>query len=645
MTLPATTRRAGPFSGNGVTTAFPFTFKVFAASDISVIKTSTAGVDSVLVLNSAYSVALNVDQDATPGGTITYPITGTPLASGEKLSAVGALPFDQTLDLPSGGNFSPVALENALDRVEMQLQQTVEQANRAITLPASSSGNGVLPDVSTRANKFLSFDSAGNVAVTLPTTADVTVFAANLANAVDPAKGSSLVGYAPGGTGASPTTVQAKLRQVVSILDFGADPTGVVACDTALANARSYIASNHAQLVFPAGTYTYSTSPNWGINHAEITTNGLVTLNYTGTGYAVNIDAGPAIGALGDFVYGMSFAGNFKVRSNALATDAVFVRSIHHSKIALRVTGCGPTYAAVRINFSVCTEFDIVVSGGEPNFVYAATPRYGIYCDSRDALEQTAACIFNNPIIEGVGDSASNNGWGLYLQSAGQCTFNGGTSEGNHGGGVYISSNSAFNTFNKLDMEGNAASSNDILDYGNLTTFNGCLSGGGATIKVTFAGINAVVSGGTYNNIFNTGVGTNFNNVVYGNFGGAFSNTGTYTSSSRVYNINAGVYEQNLNAFSLGPVIVSAPDNTATTVLSLPNTGGTRFYQVLAYLPLSGNTPAYAAYALIAQDLTSARIMTQVDGSRLAITLSGSNVQITQTSGITQNVTAVANPI
>jgi len=320
----------------------------------------------------------------------------------------------------------------------------------------------------------------------------------------------------------------------------------------------------------------------------------------------------------------------------------VFVRSIHHSKIALKVSGCGPTYAGLRINFSVCTEYSIVVSGNE-GLIAGAIPRYGIYCDSRAAGEQTAACIFNNPITEGVGDSVTNNGWGLYLQSAAQCTFTGGTSEGNKGGGVYISANSAFNTFNKLDMEGNAVGIDDILDYGNLTTFNGCLSGGTATAKVTFAGINAVVSGGTYNIIFNTGVGTNFNNVVYGNFGGALTNTGTYTSSSRVYNVNAGVYEQNLNAFSIGPVIVSVPNNTATTVLSLPNTGGTRFYQVFAYLPLVGNTPAYSAYAMITQDLTSNRIMTQVDGSRMFITLSSGASFTGSIAGTTLTVSAVAS--
>ena len=440
--------------------------------------------------------------------------------------------------------------------------------------------------------------------------------------------------YVPAGTGAVSTTVQAKLRQVVSIIDFGADSTGVVACDTALANARTYIASTNAQLVFPAGTYTYSTSPNWGISGADITTSGLVTLNYTGTGYAVNIDAGASSG----LVYKMSFAGNFIVKSNASALDAVFVRSIHHSKIALKVSGCGPTYAGLRVNFSVCTEYSIVVSGNE-GLIAGAIPYYGMYLDKRGAAESTSACIFNNPIIEGVGAT------GIYLATAVQCTFTGGTSEANTGLGLYISSNSSFNTFNKLDLEVNGVSTGDISDNGNANIFNGCLSGGAATTKVTFAGTNAIVSGGTYNYIYNAGTGTNFNNVVYSNYGGTFNNSGTYTSATRLYSNTSGTYDNNISAFSLGPLIVSVANNTATTVLTLPTTGGTRFYQVLVYLPLSGNTPAYAAYALIAQDLTSARIMTQVDGSRLAITLSGSNVQITQTSGITQNVTAVANPI
>ena len=86
MTIPATTRKAGPFTGNGSNTAFPFTFKVFTTTDVAVIKADADGVESTLTLDSDYSVTLNSDQDATPGGTVTYPISGSPLPSTDKLS-------------------------------------------------------------------------------------------------------------------------------------------------------------------------------------------------------------------------------------------------------------------------------------------------------------------------------------------------------------------------------------------------------------------------------------------------------------------------------------------------------------------------------------------------------------------------------
>ncbi|MDE1154418.1 MAG: hypothetical protein PW735_01665 [Acidobacteriaceae bacterium] len=79
MTISSTTRRAGPFAGNGVTTVFPFAFKVFAKTDVSVAVVDSQGNQTALTLDSDYSVALNADQNANPGGNITYPISGTAL--------------------------------------------------------------------------------------------------------------------------------------------------------------------------------------------------------------------------------------------------------------------------------------------------------------------------------------------------------------------------------------------------------------------------------------------------------------------------------------------------------------------------------------------------------------------------------------
>jgi hypothetical protein len=170
------------------------------------------------------------------------------------------------------------------------------------------------------------------------------------------------------------------------------------------------------------------------------------------------------------------------------------------------------------------------------------------------------------------------------------------------------------------------------------------LSGGLPSTKVTFSGANTIVSGGTYNYIYNTGAGTNFNNVVFGNNGGIFSNTGTKTSSTRLYNNTTGTYDADIKPTSIGPTITSAADSTATTILTLPTTGS-NFYQVLVYLPLAGDTANYSAYAIVSQDLTSTRIMSQVNGTRMTISLVGQAIKATQTSGITQNITAIANAI
>ncbi|KAH1282125.1 hypothetical protein KXX11_003928, partial [Aspergillus fumigatus] len=70
MSIASTTRKAGPFTGNSVTTAFPFNFKVFAASDLLVVQTDLSAVETTLTLTTNYTVSLNANQDSNPGGTI-----------------------------------------------------------------------------------------------------------------------------------------------------------------------------------------------------------------------------------------------------------------------------------------------------------------------------------------------------------------------------------------------------------------------------------------------------------------------------------------------------------------------------------------------------------------------------------------------
>jgi parallel beta-helix repeat protein len=63
--------------------------------------------------------------------------------------------------------------------------------------------------------------------------------------------GSALVGFLQSGTGAVATTVQAKLRETVSVKDFGAVGDGVTD-DTVAINAAISSLSSNAELVFPA---------------------------------------------------------------------------------------------------------------------------------------------------------------------------------------------------------------------------------------------------------------------------------------------------------------------------------------------------------------------------------------------------------
>jgi hypothetical protein len=72
VTISSSIRKAGPFPGNGVTTAFPFTFKVFSTADLLAVQAVTlTGAETTLALGANYTVSLNADQNANPGGTVT----------------------------------------------------------------------------------------------------------------------------------------------------------------------------------------------------------------------------------------------------------------------------------------------------------------------------------------------------------------------------------------------------------------------------------------------------------------------------------------------------------------------------------------------------------------------------------------------
>jgi hypothetical protein len=77
----------------------------------------------------------------------------------------------------------------------------------------------------------------------------------SFASTTDATQGSSLVGYLPAGSGAVGTNVQAKLRQTVSVKDFGATGNGTTDDTAAIQLALD---SGAKQVTFPNGTYLVS---------------------------------------------------------------------------------------------------------------------------------------------------------------------------------------------------------------------------------------------------------------------------------------------------------------------------------------------------------------------------------------------------
>jgi hypothetical protein len=134
--------------------------------------------------------------------------------------------------------------------------------------------------------------------------------AQDLANNNDPAKGDALVGFRQSNsagnlTGAVGRTVHQKLQEFVSVLDFGADPTGATNSSTAIQAALN--ASN--VVYFPSGNYLISTPVQMNANNHIWTQNAKLLGNVGGTNLLITanntvvdgftVDAAPSGSTLG----------------------------------------------------------------------------------------------------------------------------------------------------------------------------------------------------------------------------------------------------------------------------------------------------------------------------------------------------------
>lgn len=131
-------RLAGPYTGAGQKT-FTFGFFTFKEEDVYVgTAMSNDEVATILELGVDYTVTLNDDQDAVPGGSITL-TSSTGLAQGEVLVIGSALDYVKNIDLTNYSRFPPEQIDTEFLRIVIMIQQIVEKLGRALIVPETSS--------------------------------------------------------------------------------------------------------------------------------------------------------------------------------------------------------------------------------------------------------------------------------------------------------------------------------------------------------------------------------------------------------------------------------------------------------------------------------------------------------------------------
>jgi hypothetical protein len=141
------------YTGSAGVGPYAFNFEVLANTDLNVYKN-----DVLLTLTTNYTVTISPTLGT---GSITLVVAAT---GADRITIVGARAIQRTTDFTTGGDFFANTLNDEMDSQTILVQQVAETAERSIKAPVTdpTSINMVLPNNTTRANKFLSFNSSGN---------------------------------------------------------------------------------------------------------------------------------------------------------------------------------------------------------------------------------------------------------------------------------------------------------------------------------------------------------------------------------------------------------------------------------------------------------------------------------------------------
>ena len=127
MTISSSTTKT-IYVGNGSTTNFPIAFAYADEAEVKVYLTDLLGATTQLTTNILINTSTNI---------VTYPVSGSPIATGIKLTVARQTPLVQEVDLTNQGYFNPEVIEGAFDKVTRITQELSEKLSRCVSFPLS----------------------------------------------------------------------------------------------------------------------------------------------------------------------------------------------------------------------------------------------------------------------------------------------------------------------------------------------------------------------------------------------------------------------------------------------------------------------------------------------------------------------------
>ena len=233
-------------------TAFTIPFEFFNITDLKVYKnTALMTFNSSASTNTTYKVTgtsstTDSAYEFGDGGTVTF---GSGLTSGDIVVIVRETPIERTSDFAVNGTFDVTALNTQQDKFTSMIADVNQQSSRSLKLYDydTVSASTFIPVKATRANKILSFDTDGNVAVsTQPLGGGVTVSTLS-AGATATASYNTSTGVLALGIPAGATGAQGNPGS------DGADGTGTFNDFTITDGSTSQTITNGNTLTFTAG--------------------------------------------------------------------------------------------------------------------------------------------------------------------------------------------------------------------------------------------------------------------------------------------------------------------------------------------------------------------------------------------------------